>query len=178
MSSVKDLTGGTGDVNPQILTFDLRQDVADVAITKVIRIPVPRYSTKGGRSIVFEVLWIETIILNTPQTFAVDQFQLGALSTGPSTGTTEANTFSVESLDSTIGVLGANDAGQLVRSSVRKDYTDGAGHGFLIATDSITAESGSFNAAVRTWIIWKIGYRFKEIALAEYIGIVQGQQRA
>jgi len=176
MSSIKDLTGGTGDVNPQILTFDLRQEVADDGITRAFRIPVPRYSTKGGRSIVFEVLWIDTVYVVTPQVFDIDQFILGALSTSTNTALTSPTTFSMESLDATVGDVGNTDVGQLVRTTVRRDFTDGAGHGLILAVDTIYAEVGSNNTAIRAWIVWKIGYRFKEISLAEYIGIVQSQQ--
>jgi len=177
MSSVKELTGGTGDVNPQILTFDLRQEAADIEISESIRIPVPRFSSKGGRAIVFEVLWIDTIFVNVPQAPAVAQFLVGSLSTSTNTAASDANTFSVESLDTTQS-LAASTSFQLTPTVLRKYFTDGAGHGFLIATDTITAEVGSQFTLALNLIVWKIGYRFKEIPLAEYIGIVQGQQRA
>lgn len=65
------------------------------------------------------------------------------------------------------------------------DVTDGAGHGILVATDNIfvacnftvasvfstTADTASGAASCN------ILYRFKEVALAEYIGIVQSQQQ-
>jgi hypothetical protein len=56
------------------------------------------------------------------------------------------------------------------------DLTDGAGHGILIATDSIfiavseTGYTGPNNIAV------KIMYRLVEVGLQEYIGLVQSQQ--
>lgn len=70
-------------------------------------------------------------------------------------------------------------SGQLVFQSTQQtqDLTDGAGHGVLVATDAIylqifttgvanTSETGRF----------RMLYRFKNVSLAEYIGIVQSQQ--
>lgn len=62
--------------------------------------------------------------------------------------------------------------------------TDGAGHGVLVATDNIyltlqTALSsviGSSVGGIQGFGEAAILYRFKEVGLAEYIGIVQSQQ--
>jgi hypothetical protein len=64
------------------------------------------------------------------------------------------------------------------------DLTDGAGHGILIATDNIylgvNASLSSFNLGDADPIVGGVSanliYRFKEIGLSEYIGIVQSQQ--
>lgn len=65
------------------------------------------------------------------------------------------------------------------------DLTDGAGHGVLVATDNIwlsilataaTADAGEnavLNVASSNCDLF---YRFKEVTLQEYIGIVQSQQ--
>lgn len=65
------------------------------------------------------------------------------------------------------------------------DLTDGAGHGILVATDNIFVScSISVGSVFVTQADAATGaascnilYRFKEIALAEYIGIVQSQQQ-
>lgn len=63
------------------------------------------------------------------------------------------------------------------------DFTDGAGHGILIATDNIfltivaqgaSIDGVSYNFAGQGRV--DLLYRFKEITLQEYIGIVQSQQ--
>ena len=69
------------------------------------------------------------------------------------------------------------------------DLTDGAGHGILIATDNLylAAQSEGFDYGVAiggTQVAANNGfsvncdilYRFKEVTLKEYIGIVQSQQ--
>lgn len=56
------------------------------------------------------------------------------------------------------------------------DCTDGAGHGVLVATDNIyiTMNTNGWQGAANA--DFKILYRFKEVSLVEYIGIVQSQQ--
>lgn len=64
------------------------------------------------------------------------------------------------------------------------DLTDGAGHGILIATDNIflvvqgllTSYGAATTGAIQAFAQADLIYRFKEVALAEYIGIVQSQQ--
>ena len=61
------------------------------------------------------------------------------------------------------------------RKAYFQNYSDGAGHGILVATDSLFFRVKSTN--VRSNIAdFRVYYRFKEVALAEYIGIVQSQQ--
>jgi hypothetical protein len=55
------------------------------------------------------------------------------------------------------------------------DLTDGAGHGFLVATDQIYAQIASTNTGAAQSCDVKIMYRWKNVGLQEYIGIVQGQ---
>lgn len=56
------------------------------------------------------------------------------------------------------------------------DLTDGDGHGILVATDNIFFQvtSNGFASAAEQSV--KLLYRFKEVSLVEYIGIVQSQQ--
>jgi len=67
------------------------------------------------------------------------------------------------------------------------DLTDGAGHGILVATDQMTLivdiintntspVSGNTLIVSDMSMLCEILYRFKEVPLTEYIGIVQSQQ--
>lgn len=64
------------------------------------------------------------------------------------------------------------------------DLTDGAGHGILVATDQIfltqqtglTSMGGSTADTITGFVQADLIYRFKEVKLQEYIGIVQSQQ--
>jgi len=59
---------------------------------------------------------------------------------------------------------------------VEVDVTDGAGHGMLLAADKVFTflyeATGKSGAGVDVWI----SYRWKNVSLTEYIGIVQASQ--
>ena len=62
---------------------------------------------------------------------------------------------------------------------VIRDITDGAGHGVLVATDSIYITGyvpASWYLNGTNTVFAKLLYRWKDVSLAEYIGIVQSQQ--
>jgi len=56
------------------------------------------------------------------------------------------------------------------------DLTDSAGHGILIATDQLFLLMTSNGTLALNTGGCKLDYRFKNVALEEYIGIVQSQQ--
>jgi hypothetical protein len=58
------------------------------------------------------------------------------------------------------------------------DLTDGAGHGLLIATDNIFMTVYSTNTGVANEVGCKILYRWKNVSVEEYIGIVQSQTQS
>lgn len=174
MSTVKDLTGGTGDVNPQLLNFTVAQTANDVTQTLEQPLPVPRIGVKKGRSIVVEVLWVQFSVddFRTPAGTAVSYTFL--LSTAAAAITVaDPRTFALEDLE----ILASAAPDRFFRRrTMRQHFTDGAGHGFLVATDSVFLSIVTSNTAGQSAVNCKLAYRFKEVALEEYIGIVAGQQ--
>jgi len=172
MATIKELTGGTGDVNPQVLTLTTTQTAADTTTTNEFPIPVPRPSSSKGKSIVMEILQVKYNVGNLVAP-AGQIFIQGLLSTDGSTIETSPTVFSSFSRDG----LFATAVGFSYSSRRFEDVLhDGAGHGFLVGTDSLflCVNSGATGAVNR--VTAKVFYRFKEVTLAEYIGIVQGQQ--
>lgn len=62
-----------------------------------------------------------------------------------------------------------------VESPFVNDLTDGAGHGILIATDQLFLQIASNSTTIANEVAFKILYRWKNVPLSEYIGIVQSQ---
>jgi hypothetical protein len=56
------------------------------------------------------------------------------------------------------------------------DLTDGMGHGYLVATDNLFLLLNTSGFAAVASVTIKILYRWKNIGLQEYVGIVQSQQ--
>lgn len=176
------LTGGTGDVNPQWLSFTVTQSAADTTTTATQTIPVQRLPT-GGRAQVLELL---RVIIARPTgqaiasaTEAADVWQL-YLSTA-SFGTTATNfaeprVFASDEYELRGAFTAAGTYGFPLDRKREIDCTDGDGHGIIIATDQIYAQGvSSGTGAANVWRV-KMLYRWKNVSLQEYIGVVQSQQ--
>lgn len=173
MASAKELTGGTGDVNPQILSATGSQSAADTFTTVEIPLPIPRPAARKGKSIVMEILGVKYQLGD----LVVPAGQINItpfLATSSSASTIgDPTTFSWISRD---GLFSTAIGFAYSSRKFDDNLSDGAGHGFLVATDSIFLSISSALTGAINRVNVKIHYRFKEITLEEYIGIVQGQQ--
>lgn len=177
------LTGGTGDVNPQLLSFTAVQSGADTTTTTTQNLPIQRLPT-GGRAQVLELLraYVELSALpaSASATETTDSILVNLSTT--SFGTTTASfsdprvVFKVlrasRSAFTAAGTYFAYD----LQSPIMIDLTDGAGHGILIATDSIFAQVASTATGNTNTANIKLLYRWKNVGLQEYVGLVQSQQ--
>ncbi len=181
------LTGGTRDVNPQYLHGILTLSAANTTTSITLGTPIVRVgtgSTTASQSIIMEVLKIFVDLPNSDKdpgaTGTPQSATLVFMTTDPST---TAATFENPRLfamarrqsRSSFTAAGTGAQNQEVEP-IEIDLTDGAGHGILIATDNIFVQGQSVDMTAAGVFRWKILYRFKEVSLVEYIGIVQSQQ--
>ena len=177
------LTGGTGDVSPQWMSFVATQSAADTTTTTTQAIPVQRLPT-GGKAQVMEVLkvWFASTQLPASASAAETTDLLECFLSTSSFGTTntslsEPRVFAADGISSRSAFTAAGTYFSQLQPSVRQyDLTDGAGHGVLIATDNIFAQVSSTATGNTNLFRIKILYRWKNIPLQEYIGIVASQQ--
>lgn len=180
--TVGGLTGGTGDVNPQFLSFTAAQSGADTTTTTTQAIPIQRLPS-GGRSQVMEVLKVfaQLPVFGAVASATEANDTVSVFLSTVSFGTT-ATTFSEPrvfwgSHRSMEGAFTAAGTYARTEESIEvADLTDGAGHGFLVATDNIFCQVQSTGTGGTNTARIKILYRWKNVGLAEYIGIVQSQQ--
>ncbi len=185
--SSKGFGGGTGDVNPQ--WFNLTGNATGLAtaynengnVLPRERLPY------GNKSQVMEILKVQftrpgnqTIAL-TAATFSSLRMYL----TTSSFGTTEpvitqlggkVIAFNRWEVANTAAAPAVNIAITSINDII--DITDDAGNGLLVATDSIfvgAIEVGLTVAANASYGC-RVLYRWKNVGLSEYIGIVQSQQ--
>ncbi len=171
MASIKELTGGTGDVNPQLLVVTVIQTAVDANTQVELSLPVPRFSSKTGRTIVTEVLRVYAEI--NELTTVANSHVNGSVGTATQPSADDATTFAHFNYDAIVAT--AVGFQFYSRSMDAVDLTDGAGHGFLIGVNSIFLSCNSALTALVNEIHYRILYRFKEVPLAEYIGIVSAQ---
>lgn len=180
------LTGGTRDVNPQFLNGAFALSAANTYTSTTIGTPIVRVGSANankGTSIIMEIL---KIFVNLPpidldNAAATDRnaaitFATTAIATGDATLDNPRVFMQVQ--HNTRNAFTAAGTGILAEDfdPVVVDLTDGAGHGILVATDNIFVSAVTTNQTAASTFRWKILYRFKEVSLVEYIGIVQSQQ--
>lgn len=195
MATTRALTGGTLDVNPQWWTLGkIRQTGPNTTVTEAILVPVNRYPQgKSGRVNVIEVLKVMWETFAYP-VWSNDGSVIQAGLTAALTTRNPAGAYPVTEDPSVIDIVvkdwfTSGSAGTATQTAatvwtdeepIIHDLTDGAGHGILIASDQIyvtlATNTMSNNAAHLAEVKVKILYRYKQVSLTEYIGIVQSQQ--
>lgn len=172
MSSNRALTGGTNDVNGQFLTLTLTQSAADTTTSGSFPIPIQRLPT-NGRAQVLEILKLFFYYTVPPE---VDGNISMTLST-TSFGITAASIVDPRVILQNQAAVRLTTSGMyLIKQPDVYDMTDNAGHGFLVATDNVFLQVASVTTGSSNNCTVKILYRWKNVSLAEYIGIVQSQQ--
>jgi len=169
MASAYALTGGTKDVNPQYMAGELiTSGAADTTYSAEIPLPVQRLNNKN-RSMVMEITKM--------------QFEIGTDATtshvhyGISTSKlTQQGGVKPNITNPSIIFMERVKYSASQPASLTVDLTDGAGHGILVGADKIylfynTPTTSAVTARVRIW------YRWKNVSLTEYIGIVQASQQ-
>jgi len=209
------LTGGTGDTNPQTLRIAAPVDFALIPTTNTtyanthsaVVVPIPRYPSRDGTSIVMEILKITWELYNTIVPSKCNVQGSGAVVTSailttnpqdPQTAGGKQYNFMIDPrlisavTRTNVGTFTNADGAAFGNSLVvddgnwEEDFTDGNGHGLLVATDTIYLNT--FNTVVNVsnaltiiqqdpaTAICTILYRQKAVTLQEYVGIVQSQQ--
>ena len=179
------LTGGTRDVNPQYMHGTLTLSAANTATTVTVGTPIVRVGNGAnqGKAVIMEVLKVfaDLPVIDLDNAAAtVRNITLAFTTVDPSTTAVQFdNSRCFAWLQRQVrNAFTAAGTGQLDvdESPAVFDCTDGAGHGVLIATDNIYVQGITSNQTAASAFRWKILYRFKEVSLVEYIGIVQSQQ--
>lgn len=162
MSSSRALTGGTKDVNPQYMR--MKVSGAHSGTSAEAAIPVQRLNNKN-RSMVMEILDVQ--YLSHHATSAGKKLHIGIATSKPPAAKPDPS----QGYWVTISILPGADVGNYVQ-----DLTDQAGHGMLVAADKLFLFVYSDEASGSAEIYALIKYRWKNVSLTEYIGIVQASQ--
>lgn len=176
-------SGGTGDVNPQLLLIQDTMTAANTFTEVEQGIPIPRFGTPKGKSIVMEVLkayWD----LPEKDTNPAAGGELALVNAYLSTSS-QASVAAAQSSPKTFMFVqkeyrGAFTAAGSYMANLQEpfvvDLTDGAGHGLLVGTESIFMGMTTSTFAGAGVARCRLLYRFKLVNVEEFIGIVQSQQ--
>lgn len=183
MSNVRQLTGGTKDVNPQFFNIFIEETGDDVTTFRAYPIPVQRLPQGRGAQVmeILKVFW-ETgeLAVNIGNQITFKEVSVILATRRGQTGDelTFADPSVIAYYNKTAAFAWPGTTASFSYHDTEPhcmDLTDGAGHGFLVATDNLFVQISSVGTDnVQTASI-KILYRWKNVGLAEYIGIVQSQ---
>lgn len=178
------MTGGTGDVKPQFMTMAgaIAGAVDDYRVD-VFQIPVVRPRGENESATIMEMLSLDYYL--SVENIGDAAFTAAAFLT-QNTSRTSGDTATVGSFGQdvadprTIGMVILNMTLTTSGSAstyypVHVDLTDSNGNGILWANDTITLVSGNVANAAAGATIVKLKYRWVNVGLVEYLGIVQQQ---
>lgn len=173
------LTGGSGDINPQLLTIHAVQTpIADTSTVVQQPLPIPRYPTSRGKNLVMEFLSFEYFDCD-PTVHVGNSYCLVTVTTNPTIfGSASAALQDARLISAWWRGFDNLTSVGFVQKDIQKfeDLTDQAGHGLLVAADNLYFGVYSSNTGQINEMVLKGEYRWKEVGLEEYIGIVQSQQ--
>lgn len=181
MATKRALTGGTGDVNPQWLTAQVEQTVVNTLVQIRVQLPIQRLPNKSSAQVI-EILqvWLEhaPFFLNNTSTQRISEILVSTKAAVDSADFTvnAPQTIANSALSQNTSFTTSGQGAYVHNLVDRIDTTDGAGHGILVATDAITLAMQRTNDNVPSSAGLRIIYRFKNVPVQEYIGIVQSQQ--
>ncbi len=171
------------DVFPNFLTGTLTQSAADAFTTVLVNTPIPRIQTtrSGQRATVMELLWVEVLFSNIKLEAANT-----ALAIVFTIGTTPVavlpfnnpRVFTEIRLDGHVLTAGASGIGTMfTRQPWVYNMQSMDGHGYLLAAESFHVSLFSATTAQANVAEWRMYYRFIDIPLSEFIGLVQSTQQ-
>ena len=172
----------TKDDFPNFLSGDIIQPSPNTFATATINTPIPRLKTIGNKATVMELLYCDikftNITLNSVNANVFFQMTLGSTQ-NQLLRWSDTRVF----LDWRVGVneapFGGTNVNHFIHQGVpfRYQFQTLDGFGYLLAADSFKIAVDSTNQSSNTAIIdFKLYYRFVDIPLSEFIGIVQSTQ--
>jgi len=177
------LTGGSGDVKPQLFALNLQtQSAADTSFSTAFNTPVPRITPSASKATIMEILKVYFTVQGGDAAHAAWCYLSTASVQDAGVNTlTAANGAAALSDPRVFAFMNYNDRVNTSGMATEKypkivDVTDGAGNGVLVATDQIFFEGSSDIATSAMTFGCKILYRVYDASILEYVGIVQSQQ--
>jgi len=172
----------SSDNFPNFLSGVIASTVAaNQFVTSSTFTPIPRLKTIGNRATVMELLWLDAEFrteLITQSAEVQIQFSIGAPPTGILSWADPRVFAQIKMLNSR-NQVGAAGVGLAVWDGMRRfEMQSMDGFGFLLASDSFNVSLNKENTNATDLVRWRLYYRFVDIPLAEFVGIVQSNQQS
>lgn len=176
------------DIYPQYFTVKLQQTSNDSTEILTINLPLPRIPT-SGKATILEILWIEycmPVWKFNNATASTQYYTIGvstqntAISptTNPQDFITKGTTIDywIAGINTATATAAFNPFYDPMNGKFKSDLQSNDGKGFLIANDSIYLSFATSNTGGASYITARFYYRFVDVSIQEYVGLVQSQQ--
>lgn len=178
------VTGGTGDIKPQLLTAQATQPAVNQYGITNINLPVPRFGGNRSKATIFEILKVFFYfgIADDADLLHVQFMHLATTDLGRASGDTSSGATLLADLDQTNVIASGikqfvttTSGGGFTKTPLVMDVTDNNGNGVLVGTDKMVLLIGSSSGTTLIGGVVKILYRQVNVGVQEYVGIVQSQ---
>lgn len=172
------LTGGLGDVNCAFLSTSITQTSNDGTISSTIQTPVTVVAGRGSSDIM-EILkvyfYFDTVPINSSSS-RIDVYlsTKNFVTTEPTLRQGDALVFASGQLKAIESTAAGVTTWEL---PIINDLTDGAGHGFLVATSNIYAQIVSASTSTTNTCRIKILYRLKKVQESQLMTLLLSQNQ-
>ncbi len=168
-------TTKTKDDFPNFMSGQVTLSAANTFTTDQIFTPIPRLKTIGNKATVMELLYLD-LLVGTIDLLAIGdvltfQMALGAVQTAM-LGWNDTRVFAMYETE----VAGTTSGFVRTVFPWRYQFQTNDGFGYLLASDSFRVSGVTVGQAGASRFQWKLYYRFVDIPLSEFIGIVQSTQ--
>jgi len=168
----------TKDDFPNFLSGRLILSAANTFTTQQVFTPIPRLKTIGNKATVMELLYMDLVIDNI-DLIAFDDRLRFQMTLGTTQGSMLAwsDTRVFINYDLLIGGANATPGALFITQYPwRYQFQTNDGFGYLLAADAFRVSAETVGMAAATNFHFKLYYRFVDIPLTEFIGIVQSTQ--
>lgn len=182
------LSGGGGrpaksfgiDLYPQFISGDLILSSANTFTTERISMPISRMARTGKTITVMELIRFEMVTSVLDFVGNADQAAWGltvGLAPTANVGLNDPRAVSFNVLDWIFSLTTSGAAGVLYTQPYFYNFQDTNGFGFLLATDFLNVWGNTTQMAAAANFQWRLFYRFVDVKLPEFIGILQSQSQ-
>lgn len=165
------------DVFPNYTSGRLVMSAANAFTTASITLPIVSggFGAGGGRRTILEFLWIKVFVQGTDLLANADDYQVSFTSGATPTAISDWSNPDTIAFVTQTAHVGANPGSLLTTQQHRVDLQSADGHGQLVAVANINVSADSGGMAAALQIRWRIYYRFVNVPIEEFVGIVQSQ---
>ncbi len=161
------------DKFPNFISGRLTLSAANTFTNQQVFTPIPRLKTSGNKATVMELLWVDLQLNVTDFVAAGDNAAFSmSIGTAPTTVTSRLD----DPRTITSFFQEASAAATMVNMDHRIELQSLDGYGTLLASDSFNVSGVTTGQAAAVQYDFRLYYRFVEISIAEFVGLVQSTQ--